>query len=454
MAKQKTRYVCNECGYESLRWMGRCPGCDAWNTLIEEVVTDAPERRTSVSADSVPPSLLTEIAVKDEMRRATGLSELDRVLGGGMVPGSLVLVGGDPGIGKSTLLLQVCGGLAGEDAPVLYVSAEESTAQIKMRADRMQVKPDTLYLTAENNMEAAFAHVQKLKPHVLIIDSIQTMYTNRLTAAPGSVSQVREATAMLLEYAKRSNTTVFIVGHVTKQGSIAGPRVLEHMVDTVLYFEGDHHHAYRVLRAVKNRFGSTNEIGVFEMTDRGLSEIPNPSAMLLTGRTVDAPGSAVICSMEGSRPVLMEVQALVSPTAFGMPRRMATGLDHNRLILLAAVLEKKAGMNLGTHDIYLNAAGGLKVDEPAVDLAIVAAIAGSLREIPIPPDTVVMGEVGLTGEVRGVSRIPIRIQECRKLGFKRCVIPADNLKNLPVPEGLKVEGVKSIEEFMDTVFPR
>jgi DNA repair protein RadA/Sms len=454
LARQKTRYVCSECGYESLRWMGRCPGCDSWNTFVEEVVSsDAAGRRADVPAESAPPVRLDEIAAQGDVRASTGLIELDRVLGGGMVPGSLVLIGGDPGIGKSTLLLQVCPCLAAE-ASVLYVSAEESAAQIKMRAARMRVDADQLYLTAENNLEAAFAHVEKLKPHVLIIDSIQTMYTSRLTAAPGSVSQVRETTAMLLEYAKRSATTVFIVGHVTKEGAIAGPRVLEHMVDTVLYFEGDSHHAYRVLRAAKNRFGSTNEIGVFEMTDRGLTEIQNPSAMLLSGRTVGAPGSAVLCSMEGSRPVLMEVQALVTPTAFGMPRRMATGLDHNRAILLAAVLEKKAGLHLGTHDIYLNAAGGLKVDEPAVDLAIVAAIAGSLRETPVPPDTVVMGEVGLTGEVRGVGRMPARIQECRKLGFKRCVIPADNLKNLPVPDGLNVKGIRTVGEFLETVFPR
>jgi len=454
LAKQKTRYVCQECGYESLRWMGRCPGCDAWNTLVEEAVPELTERRSAVPVECAPPALLSEIASQDQARRSTGLAELDRVLGGGMVPGSLVLVGGDPGIGKSTLLLQVCRDLAEKDAPVLYVSAEESAAQIKMRADRLRVAPEGLFLSSENNIEAAFAHVERLSPRVLIIDSIQTMYTSRLTAAPGSVSQVREVTALLLEYAKRSATTVFIVGHVTKEGAIAGPRVLEHMVDTVLYFEGDHHHAYRVLRAVKNRFGSTHEIGVFEMTDRGLTEIPNPSAMLLTGRRVDAPGSAVICSMEGSRPVLMEIQALVSPTAFGMPRRMATGLDHNRLILLAAVLEKKAGMHLGTRDIYLNAAGGLSVSEPAVDLAIVAAITSSLRETAIPSDTVVMGEVGLTGEVRGVSRVPARIQECRKLGFSRCIIPADNLKNLPVPEGLAVEGVRSIGEFLDVVFLR
>lgn len=451
MAKQKTRYVCNECGYESLKWMGRCPGCDAWNTFVEEVVAEANERRVPLPIEGAPPVRLGEVVSQGEMRVGTGIGELDRVLGGGMVPGSLVLVGGDPGIGKSTLLLQVCRAI---DMSVLYVSAEESAAQIKMRADRMQVAAQDLFITAENNMEATFSHVERLRPRVLIIDSIQTMYTSRLTAAPGSVSQVREGTAMLLEYAKRSQTTVFIVGHVTKEGAIAGPRVLEHMVDTVLYFEGDHHHAYRVLRAAKNRFGSTNEIGVFEMTDRGLVEIQNPSAMLLTGRTVDAPGSAVLCSMEGSRPVLMEVQALVSPTAFGMPRRMATGLDHNRLILLAAVLEKKAGMHLGTHDIYLNAAGGLSVTEPAVDLAIVAAIAGSLRETPIPSDTVVMGEVGLTGEVRGISRMPARIQECRKLGFTRCVIPDDDLKNLSVPKGLAVEGVRTVEAFLETVFPR
>jgi DNA repair protein RadA/Sms len=454
MAKVKTKFICQECGYETPRWMGKCPGCNAWNTLVEETIT-ANVSRTGFSSDNglvAPPRRLNEVEMFEHHRATSGMIELDRVLGGGVVMGSLVLIGGDPGIGKSTLLLQMCKALSKETQNVLYVSGEESVQQIKMRAERMNVTANYLFLAAENNMEIVFNHIEKIKPSSVIIDSIQTVYTSKATSAPGSVTQVREVTAMLMEFAKKTGTTVFIVGHVTKEGSLAGPRVLEHMVDTVLYFEGDRHQTYRILRTVKNRFGSTNEIGVFEMKQEGLCEVLNPSEMLLSGRNQGAAGSVVLCSMEGTRSVLVEIQALVSTTAFGMARRMATGVDYNRTLLLLAVLEKKAGMQLFNQDAYVNAAGGFKVDEPAADLAIAGALASSFKNVAMKSDVAVMGEVGLTGEVRGISRIDQRLNECSKLGFKQCIIPQDNLRGLNKRSDLNIIAVKNINEFLQVAF--
>ncbi len=449
MSKIKTRFVCQSCGYEVPKWMGRCPECSEWNSFVEEPVAPAVTRTglKSVSASAELPKKLSEVETSERNRKSSGMKELDRVLGGGVVTGSLVLIGGDPGIGKSTLLLQVCQSL-GQENQVLYVSGEESIQQIKMRAERMRVSSENLFLAVENNIETVFAHIDLVKPHAVIVDSIQTVYTQKVASAPGSVSQVREVTAMLMEFAKRTDTTVFIVGHVTKEGAIAGPRVLEHMVDTVLYFEGDRHHTYRILRTVKNRFGSTNEIGVFEMQGNGLNEVKNPSELLLSGRKLNSPGSVVLCSMEGTRPVLVEIQALVSTTAFGMARRMATGVDYNRMLLLLAVLEKKAGMQLFNQDAYVNAAGGFRIDEPAADLAVCAAIASSFREKPVNAVTAVMGEVGLTGEIRGVSRIEYRLNECVKLGFEQCIIPQDNLRGLKTKFDMKIVGVEDIRQFL------
>lgn len=451
MTKSRKYFACQECGYESPKWMGKCPGCGQWNTLVEEEERLISTQRGTGITNSAHPQTLKDISVDEEERSTTGLNELDRVLGGGVVRGSLVLIGGDPGIGKSTLLLQISDSLGGGQGTVLYVSGEESVRQIKIRADRMRVTSPKIYLVSETNLDVIFSYVEKLRPQFLIIDSIQTMFKPQLTSAPGSVSQVREVTSALMGLSKGSEMAVFIVGHVTKEGSIAGPRVLEHMVDTVLYFEGERHHTYRVLRAVKNRYGSTNEIGIFEMSEAGLKEVVNPSEMLLSGRTPGAPGSVVLCSMEGTRPVLVEIQALVSTTAFGMARRMSTGIDHNRVVLLMAVLEKKIGMQLFNEDAYINVAGGLRIDEPAADLAVVSAIASSFRNVPIGTDMAVMGEVGLTGEIRAVSQIEKRINECAKQGFKTCVIPYDNMKGLRPDPDVKIIGVKSVVEGLEII---
>lgn len=424
MAKAKTKFVCSECGYESGGWLGKCPACGSWNTLFEEVVAKSGSSSGSGSglpaAKAIP---LNEIRTEAGMRFDTGYGELNRVLGGGVVPGSLVLVGGDPGIGKSTLILQMCEGL-GETRKTLYVSGEESATQIKLRADRLGVRRNGILMLAETAFDRVEDAIAREHPSVVIIDSIQTIYNSDISSSPGSVSQVRDVTGNFLRIAKQNDITIFLVGHVTKEGAIAGPRVLEHMVDTVLYFEGERHQDYRILRAVKNRFGSTNEIGIFEMRENGLAEVMNPSAIMLDGRSKDQPGSVVAVALEGTRPMLLEIQALVSPTSFNNPRRMATGLDFNRLTMLIAVLEKKVGMQLHTFDAYLNVVGGIHLDEPASDLAVLMAVASSYRNRPVDPGTVFFGEVGLTGEVRSVGQTDKRIMEAARLGFTRCVVPA------------------------------
>lgn len=441
MKKIKSVYVCQECGYESAGWLGKCPACSAWNSLVEETSSSGTNKNTSGKKETIAINI-NDIILDNEERITTQIGELDRVLGGGMVKGSLVLVGGDPGIGKSTLLLQMCSKVKSE-ADIYYISGEESAKQIKIRADRLLVKNPKLMMAAETNFENIKELLEKKKPSVAIIDSIQTMYSEEVSSAPGSVSQVRQVTTGLMNFAKTSGTTIVIVGHVTKEGALAGPRVLEHMVDAVLYFEGERHQSYRVLRAVKNRFGSTNEIGIFEMRDTGLWEVGNPSAIMLSGRPEKAPGSAVTASLEGTRPMLVEIQALACPTAFGVPRRMATGADFNRMTMLMAVLEKVLGMQLHSHDAYLNVVGGIKIDEPACDLAIAAAIASSFRNVHIDEHTVLMGEVGLTGELRSVSQLEKRITESIRLGFKKCIVPAGSLKAMT---GLKELGEARIIE--------
>ena len=432
MAKdKKTVYFCQECGYESAKWMGQCPGCRKWNTFVEEVVSAKAASVSSAQAkNAAKPQSLSEISLDRDERTLTGIGELDRVLGGGIVAGSLVLIGGDPGIGKSTLLLQVCQRLSGQGKKVLYVSGEESLRQIKMRAVRIGEFKDHMRLLCETNLGTIRSWIEREKPETVIIDSIQTMYHEDVSAAPGSVSQVREATGILLQTAKSLQIPIFIVGHVTKEGNVAGPRVLEHMVDTVLYFEGDRHASYRILRAVKNRFGSTNEIGVFEMRTEGLAEVKNPSEFMLDGKPTGASGSVVACSMEGTRPIMIEIQALVCRSNFGMPRRTANGTDYNRVNLLMAVLEKRGRMNLSSSDAYINIAGGIKMSEPAVDLGIVLAIASSYKDIVIDDKTVVFGEVGLSGEVRAVNMAEQRVQEAEKLGFTTVILPSVCMKSL------------------------
>jgi len=452
MAKNKTVFICQECGYESSGWLGKCPACMQWNTFVEERQESA--ARTAVQEEKIRPVSLSEISAENDERSLTGMKELDRVLGGGVVRGSLILVGGDPGIGKSTLLLQLCNTIQ-MSSKLLYISGEESVGQIKLRADRLKVTRADLLIASASNYESVAALVEAEKPGLVIIDSIQTMYTNTITSAPGSVSQVREVTAALMKLAKSSGITVIIVGHVTKEGAIAGPRVLEHMVDTVLYFEGDRHLSFRILRAVKNRFGSTNEIGIFEMKDSGLAGISNPSEMMLSGRPGSVPGSVVVSSLEGTRPMLIEIQSLVCATNFGVPRRMATGIDYNRLTMLMAVLEKRVGLQLYNYDAYVNVVGGIRLDEPACDLGIAAAVASSFRNIPVDAGYVLIGEIGLTGEVRAVSQIEKRILEAIRLGFKRIVIPNGNIKmaeQINIPAGVMIIPIMSIQEALDVIF--
>ncbi|HWQ30030.1 MAG TPA: DNA repair protein RadA [Negativicutes bacterium] len=451
MAKVKTKFVCNECGSESPKWMGKCPECGQWNTLVEEFEQKEDKASSRLEGVLSKPESLSDISDNVEERLSTGSTELDRVMGGGIVNGSLVLVGGDPGIGKSTLLLQISNNIGNKGKRVLYISGEESAAQIKLRASRMDVRSGNIFLVSETNTSNVGVHVRNMKPDILIVDSIQTMYDPNITSAPGSVSQVREATLGFMKIAKQDGIATFIVGHVTKQGAIAGPRVLEHMVDTVLYFEGDTHMSYRVLRAVKNRFGSTNEIGIFEMGDKGLTGVKNASEMLLSGRMKGASGSCVISAMEGTRAMLVEVQALLSHTSFGVPRRNATGVDYNRVMLLMAVLEKRVGMQLGSSDSYVNVVGGIRLNEPATDLGIIAAIASSFRDREIDEGTVIIGEVGLAGEVRAVNFMEKRVNEAAKLGFKRCIIPKNNMKRLEDNSGIKVVGVSSVSEMLDIV---
>jgi len=447
--KQKTIYTCQQCGYQSPKWLGKCPDCRQWNTLVEE--TPAPARGSRPALSAGTPVRLAEVAATAEDRVRCGIAELDRVLGGGVVPGSLTLIGGDPGIGKSTLLLQSSDRLAA-GGRALYVTAEESARQVKLRGERLGVTAADLFLLAETSLEAILERVRELKPAFLVIDSIQTIFTSAVESAPGSVSQVRECAGRLMLLAKGEGIPTFLVGHVTKDGSIAGPRMLEHMVDTVLYFEGDAGHPYRILRAVKNRYGSTNEIGVFQMQEVGLTEVANPSELFLAERPEGAAGSAVVPAIEGSRPILVELQALVSGTSFGTPRRTTMGIDHNRVSLLVAVLDKKVGLSLLAQDIFINVAGGVRLDEPAIDLGVLAALASSHRGRPIPPRTILFGEVGLAGEVRAVSRPELRVKEAARLGFDRCLLPAGNLKNLESPAGMALVGVRSAEEALEGLF--
>lgn len=447
MAKGKTAvYFCQSCGFESAKWMGQCPGCREWNTFVEEIVDKSAPAKVKKAAQQAEVTKISDIRTDQERRLSTGIGELDRVLGGGIVTGSLVLVGGDPGIGKSTLLLQVCRNLSGQAVNVLYISGEESLQQIKIRAQRIGSFGDSLSLLCETNLDTIREVIGRLKPGIVIIDSIQTMYSENVASAPGSVSQVREATGVLMQIAKGFGISIFIVGHVTKEGVVAGPRVLEHMVDTVLYFEGDRHAAYRILRGVKNRFGSTNEIGVFEMCNEGLREVQNPSEYMLSGKPEGASGSVVACSMEGTRPILLEIQALVCHSNFGMPRRTAAGTDYNRVNLLMAVLEKRMGLSLSSCDAYVNIAGGIRMSEPAIDLGLVLAIVSSYKEIPIDEKTICFGEVGLSGEVRAVSMAAQRIQEAKKLGFTTCIIPEVCKGSVKDVEGIRIIGVSNVQE--------
>ena len=449
MAKPRTVFFCNHCGNETPKWQGRCPACGAWNTIEEHAEKPTPGRaKASPVGMSRRPQKLSEVDSDNEIRFTTGMAELDRVLGGGAVLGSLVLVGGAPGIGKSTLLLQICKSLC-QGHCVLYVSGEESERQLKLRADRLGVTSESLYILSETRLSDILAAVEELDPNILIIDSIQTLYNEENESSPGSVSQVKDCTLSMMQLSKSQGLTIFLVGHINKDGNIAGPKVLEHMVDCVLYFEGDQNSSYRLLRAAKNRFGSTNEIGVFEMMDRGLVEVPNPSQMLLSGRPEGASGTCVACVMEGTRPVLAEVQALVSKTMLNAPRRTADGFDFNRAILLLAVTEKRAGMKLSMFDAYINVIGGLHLEEPGADLSVVLAIASSYRDAPIPGDLVAIGEVGLTGEVRSVSHVNQRLGEVRRLGFRKCIIPNGGHEKLEIPEGLEVYKVRNLREAIE-----
>lgn len=467
MAKPpRPTYVCRECGYETAKWMGKCPNCDNWNTLEEQApqaVIPAGNSTFGTSASAAaarpvikidtPAATLNTVEDAEETRAVTGIGEFDRVLGGGIVEGSLVLIGGDPGIGKSTLLLQSAAKLAAEGLRVLYVSGEESTRQIKMRATRLGITGESIHVLSETNIDVIAAHFEALAPDHMIVDSIQTMFVPSKNAAPGSVSQVREATQVLMRMAKQSGSSIFLVGHVTKEGALAGPRVLEHMVDAVLYFEGDHHQDYRILRAAKNRFGSVNEIGVFRMTQGGMEQVLNPSEFLLSGRLPGAAGAAVASSMEGTRPVLVDIQALVAPTLFPSPRRQAYGFDYNRMALLLAVLEKRVGIALYNQDAYVNVAGGLELDEPAVDLPVCAALASSVKNTPVGGDWALMGEVGLSGELRAVSQIERRLAECARMGFKNVLIPKGNqTAALRAPEGLTVYAASTLQKALALLF--
>jgi DNA repair protein RadA/Sms len=447
MGKNRTLYLCQNCGFASPKWLGRCPDCEAWNSFVEEAVrsrTNAPQE--TLCAEDLSPQPVTSVMGSDETRMATGLGEFDRVLGGGVVPGSLILVGGDPGIGKSTLLLQASHAVARQGGTVLYVSGEESLRQIKLRAERLGVDSERLLLLAHHDAEAIIGHIERLAPAMTVVDSIQTTLSPHLESAPGSISQVRECAAMFMHVAKRRQTSVFLIGHVTKDGAIAGPRAMEHIVDTVLYFEGERHHAFRILRAVKNRFGSTNEIGVFEMGQDGLRQVLNPSQLFLAERPEHVPGSVVVCCLEGTRPMLVELQALVTPTKYGIPQRVVNGIDQRRLSLLLAVMEKRAGLMLGNQDVYVNVAGGVRVDEPAVDLGTVLSVASSYRNLPVEPKTVVCGEVGLGGEIRAISQIEKRIGEAAKLGFSRCLCPASNARDVKKVQPITVTGVKTVSD--------
>lgn len=447
--KEKTVFICTDCGTESPKWMGRCPGCGAWNTMTEEILREAPKGKqlaTSI-ASSASPKALKDISTAEESRLSTGMSELDRVLGGGLVPGSLVLLGGDPGIGKSTLLLQICEHL-GQTQKILYLSGEESQRQIKLRADRLGVQSENLRIYSETNMSNILSCIYRENPDILIVDSVQTMFNPDISPAPGSVTQVRDVAATLMRIAKEESIATFVVGHVTKEGSIAGPKILEHIVDCVLYFEGEQQRSYRIIRAIKNRFGSTNEIGVFEMSSQGLAEIPNPSQALLSGRPEGESGSCILCTMEGTRPVLAEIQALATPTSFGNPRRMATGVDFSRLLMILAVMEKRLGMQISSHDIYVNVVGGLRMPEPAADLGILLAIASGFRNKPLDSGLVAIGEVGLAGELRTCNFLESRIAEAEKMGFTHCLIPASGREKLRRFDKIEVHPYTNIRQIL------
>jgi DNA repair protein RadA/Sms len=454
MRTPKTVYACQECGAQSSKWLGRCPDCGAWNSLVEErpvpeaVAAGAVEKRYSLAV-AAGPQLYSDISVLNAQRLTSGIDEFDRVLGGGVVPGSLVLIGGEPGIGKSTLLLQAAAHFASAYGPVLYSSGEESEHQIKARGDRLGIERAPLYILAETCLERILEEIARLKPSFLIVDSIQTVFSLKFQSAPGSIGQVREAATQLLFAAKGQNIPTFLVGHVTKDGNLAGPKALEHIVDTVLYFEGERHHSHRVVRAVKNRFGAISELGVFEMTGSGLRAVPNPSQLFLSERPANAPGSAVLCCIEGSRPLLVEVQALVSSSSYGNARRMASGVDQNRLSLLLAVLEKRAGLNLLGEDVFVNVAGGMTIDEPAADLGVITAVASSVRNRPLKQGTAVFGEVGLAGEIRGATQAPLRVREAAQMGFSRCILPPGNCPPTDVPHGIELVEVKTVGEALD-----
>jgi len=447
MKQQRARYVCQSCGYQSAKWLGRCPECGEWNSMVEELVTPV----SKLDLPESPPIPIDAIETRDLPRLKTGLSELDRVLGGGIVPGSAILIGGAPGIGKSTLMMQTLSYLSGQKVPTLYVSGEESAEQIKLRANRLGISSPFLYILTENALEAILRGIEKARPKVVVVDSIQTLYTGEIPSAPGSVSQVRETAGRLVHLAKRENLAIFIIGHLTKEGAIAGPRLLEHIVDTVLYFEGEKGHNHRILRAIKNRFGSTNEIGVFEMQERGLAEVSNPSQVFLAERPTNVPGSVVISTLEGTRPILVELQALVTPSSLALPRRTSIGIDPYRLALLVAILEKRVGLNLGHQDIFFNVAGGIRVDEPGADLGIIVAIASSLLNKAIPFKCILLGEVGLTGEVRSINQPEIRLIEAKKMGFDKAILPKNNIRHIKYKD-LEIIGVKVIKEAFQYLF--
>lgn len=456
MAKAKSVFVCSECGYEAPKWMGKCPSCGSWNTFYEEKLEATSSSGNVVKLrESEKPRKLNSVEGRDEIRTKTGYEEVDRVLGGGLVKGSLVLLGGEPGIGKSTLILQLCNKLASEGNKtagdenrgiVLYVSGEESAEQVKLRADRLNIDNDNIMFLGETDIDAIETQILDIKPKLVIIDSIQTMFSNEITSAPGTVSQVREITARIMKCCKQNQITTIIIGHVTKDGNIAGPRILEHMVDTVLYLEGERYFSYRILRSVKNRFGSTNEIGMFEMKNEGMCEVTNPSSVLISEDSEEVPGACIVCSLEGTRPLLVELQALTTTSIYGIPKRTGNGIDFNKIALLIAVLEKRARMNLGNQDVYLNVVSGMKINEPAIDLGIAAVIASSFKSVYIPKNTAIIGEVGLTGEIRAVNMIDKRLKEAQRLGIKRIIIPQNNAKLLKESYKLDIIGVKNINE--------
>lgn len=455
MAKIKTKYVCQSCGYETVKWLGKCPECTKWNTFVEEVDPKSTKKEVFIiDKSSSKPVSINSIESKEEERFTTDINELDRVLGGGIVKGSLVLVGGDPGIGKSTLLIQVSSNVANLGKTVLYITGEESESQIKMRAKRLGINSENLYIFAENNLSIIESYLESVNPELIILDSIQTVFSPEISSAPGTVSQIKEGTSKFMKISKKMGISTFIVGHVTKEGSLAGPKLLEHMVDTVLYFEGERYNTYRLVRAVKNRFGSTNELGVFEMRDLGLVELDNPSKILISEKPKDVAGSVIISTVEGTRPMLLELQALVSPTSFGIPKRTSTGVDYNRVGMLLAVLEKRVGLQIQNQDVYINIVGGIKINEPSIDLGIAISVASSFRNIPIDEDIAVTGEVGLTGEVRAVSFIEKRIAECKKLGFKKIVVPRSNYDVVKDTKGIEIWPVDNLRQAINIVLGR